>query len=48
MEQIVVHRRSEPWKKKSYTRQVDVSFNFVCEILRKRKAVGLKSYGFSP
>lgn len=26
---IVVHERSEPYKKKNYTKQVDVYFNFV-------------------
>ena len=29
VEKIVVHERSEPYKKKNYTQQVDVYFNFV-------------------
>lgn len=29
IEKIVVHERSEPWKKKNYTQQVDAYFNFV-------------------
>lgn len=29
IEKIVVHERSEPYKKKNYTQQVDVYFNFV-------------------
>lgn len=29
VEKIVVHERSEPHKKKNYTQQVDVYFNFV-------------------
>ena len=29
VDKIVVHERSEPWKKKNYTQQVDVYFNFV-------------------
>ena len=29
IEKIVVHERSEPYKKKNYTQQIDVCFNFV-------------------
>ena len=29
IDRIVVHERSEPYKKKNYTQQVDVYFNFV-------------------
>lgn len=29
IEKIARHERSEPWKKKNYTQQVDVYFNFV-------------------
>ena len=29
VDKIVIHERSEPWKKKNYTQQVDVYFNFV-------------------
>lgn len=29
IEKIVVHERSQRWKKKNYTQQVDVHFNFV-------------------
>lgn len=29
IDKIVVYERSEPWKKKNYTQQVDVYFNFV-------------------
>ncbi|MGN6713989.1 DUF4368 domain-containing protein [Anaerocolumna jejuensis] len=32
VEKIVVHERSEPWKKKNYTQQVDVYFNFVGKV----------------
>ncbi|MGF7145905.1 ABC-type hemin transport system ATPase subunit [Anaerotaenia torta] len=32
IEKIVVHDRSEPWKKKNYTQQVDVYFNFVGKV----------------
>ncbi len=40
IEKIVVHERSERWKKKNYTQQVDIYFNFWA---RFRKAVGLKT-----
>ena len=32
IEKIVVHERSEPWKKKNYTQQIDVYFNFVGQV----------------
>ena len=32
IEKIVVHDRSDPWKKKNYTQQVDVYFNFVGKV----------------
>ena len=32
IEKIVVHERSERWKKKNYTQQVDVYFNFVGKV----------------
>jgi chromosome segregation ATPase len=32
VEKIVVYERSEPWKKKNYTQQVDVYFNFVGKV----------------
>lgn len=32
VEKIVVHERSEPWKKKNYTQQIDVYFNFVGQV----------------
>ncbi|HZK02402.1 MAG TPA: DUF4368 domain-containing protein [Anaerovoracaceae bacterium] len=32
IEKIVVHERSERWKKKIYTQQVDVYFNFVGKV----------------
>ncbi|WP_243158098.1 DUF4368 domain-containing protein [Aminipila terrae] len=32
VEKIVVHERSEPHKKKNYTQQVDVYFNFVGKV----------------
>ena len=32
IEKIGVHERSEPWKKKNYTQQVDVYFNFMGRI----------------
>lgn len=32
VEKIVVHERSEPYKKKNYTQQVDVYFNFVGKV----------------
>lgn len=32
VEKIVVHERSERWKKKNYTQQVDVYFNFVGKV----------------
>ena len=32
IEKIVVHDRSAPWKKKNYTQQVDVYFNFVGKV----------------
>nr|WP_321027695.1 hypothetical protein [Eisenbergiella sp.] len=27
-----MHERSEPWKKKNYTQQIDVYFNFVGQV----------------
>lgn len=32
VEKIVVHERSARWKKKNYTQQVDVYFNFVGKV----------------
>jgi hypothetical protein len=32
VEKIVVHERSEPYKKKNYTQQVDVYFNFIGKV----------------
>jgi hypothetical protein len=32
IEKIVVHERSERWKKKNFTQQVDVYFNFVGKV----------------
>lgn len=32
VQKIVVHERSEPWRKKYYTQQVDVYFNFVGKV----------------
>lgn len=32
IDKIVVHERSEPWKKKNYTQRVDVYFNFVGKV----------------
>lgn len=32
IEKIVVHERSERWKKKNYTQQVDVYFNFLGKV----------------
>lgn len=32
VEKIVVHERSEPWKKKNCTQQIDVYFNFVGQV----------------
>ena len=32
VEKIVIHERSEPWKKKNYTQQIDVYFNFVGQV----------------
>ncbi|MGN1003194.1 MAG: DUF4368 domain-containing protein [Oscillospiraceae bacterium] len=29
MERIVVHERSERWKKKNYTQKVDIYFNYI-------------------
>lgn len=32
VEKIVVYERSERWKKKNYTQQVDVYFNFMGKV----------------
>lgn len=32
IDRVVVHDRSEPWKKKNFTQQVDVHFNFVGKV----------------
>lgn len=32
IDRIVVHERSEPWKKKNYTQEVEVYFNFVGKV----------------
>lgn len=32
IDKIVVHERSEPWKKKNYTQEVEVYFNFVGKV----------------
>lgn len=32
VEKIVVHERSEPWKKKNYTQQINLYFNFVGKV----------------
>lgn len=32
VEKVVVHERSEPWKKKNYTQQIDLYFNFVGKV----------------
>jgi len=32
IDRIVIHERSERWKKKNYTQQVDVYFNFVGQV----------------
>lgn len=31
-DRFVVHGRSEPWKKKNYTQEVEVYFNFVGKV----------------
>ena len=42
IEKIVLHERSERWKKKNYIQQVDVYFNFLDKVLGKIKAVRLE------
>lgn len=32
IDRVVVHERSEPWKKKNYTQEVEVYFNFVGKV----------------
>jgi len=32
IDRIVVHERSEPWKRKNYTQEVEVYFNFVGKV----------------
>jgi hypothetical protein len=44
---IVVHERSEPYKKKNYNQRVDVYFNFEGKVRAREKPQDLKSCGKS-
>lgn len=37
VECIVVHERSQPWKKKNYTQKVNIYFNYIGNLAQKSR-----------